>query len=655
MFFLFMRNENFARVTLGGVIVATGIVFGDIGTSPLYVINAIIDSANKSQDFVLGALSCIIWTLTLQTSLKYVLITLKADNNGEGGIFALYALLRRKRKWVYLLAIIGASMLLADGIITPAITVTSAIEGLKLVDESLHVIPIVLSILFAIFIFQQFGTNFIGKSFGPLMIIWFGMLFSLGLSQVIKNPVVLYSFNPYYVYVFLHNYPQGFILLGAVFLSTTGAEALYSDLGHCGFKNIRMSWFFVKICLITNYLGQGAWVIGHNNLITDSLNPFYTIVPEWFLTPSIIIASIAAIIASQALISGSFTLISEAVPLNFWPKLKIIHPTTIKGQIYIPFINWFLFIASSSMVLFFGESNKMEAAYGLAITLTMIATTLLLTQHLRLNKKQPLPLVIFFLLVYMLIESSFLIANLHKFSHGGWLTLVISSIFILIMFTWYRVRQIKKKYFKYHKIADYKKIIHDLSRDNSIPKYASNLVYLTRTDMDTDIESKIIYSILYKSPKRADRYWFIHVNYVDEPFTLQYSVKWLIPGILARIDLHMGFKVKPRLNLYFRKVVETLVESGELDLTSKYSSLKKYKIQGEFKFIMIDRIHTYDLEVNFWNKIVLAFHELINRISIPETKAFGLDTSNVVEEKVPLDVHPNIPFVITRIGNLSNE
>jgi KUP system potassium uptake protein len=643
-----MRNQDFSKVSVGGILVAVGIVFGDIGTSPLYVMNAIVDASNKSQDFVLGALSCVIWTLTLQTTIKYVLITLRADNRGEGGIFALYALLRRKRRWVYVLAIIGAGMLLADGIITPAITVTSAIEGLKLVNSSLPVIPIVLSILFFIFIFQQFGTNLIGKSFGPLMLVWFTMLFIFGMAQIVKYPYVLHAFNPYYVFVFLHNYPNGFILLGAVFLCTTGAEALYSDLGHCGFVNIRSSWFVVKVCLITNYLGQGAWILTNNQLITDKLNPFYSIIPYWFLTPSIVIASIAAIIASQALISGSFTLISEAVPLNFWPKLKIIYPSTIKGQMYIPFVNWFLYIACSFIVIFFQESTKMEAAYGLAITLTMLATTLLLSQHLFLNKKRPLLIVIFFLVVYLLIELSFLIANLHKFIYGGWLTLLISSIFIVIMFTWYQVRQIKKKYFKYFKIADYKDIIHDLSKDKSVPKYASNLVYLTRTDMNTDIETKIIYSIIYKSPKKADRYWFIHVNYLDDPFTLQYSVKQLIPDILFRVDLHIGFKVKPRLNLYFRKVIENLVDSGELDLTSTYTSLKKHHIQGEFKFVMIDRIHTYDLEVKFWNKLVLSFHELINRISISEIKAFGLDTSNVVEEKVPLDVNPHIACNIAR-------
>jgi KUP system potassium uptake protein len=644
-----MKSPDFSKVSFAGIVIAIGIVFGDIGTSPLYVMNAIVDASHKDLDFILGALSCVIWTLTLQTTIKYILITLKADNKGEGGIFALYALLRRKRKWVYILAIIGAGTLLADGIITPAITVTSAIEGLHLVDNSLPVIPIVLSILFVIFLFQQFGTNLIGKSFGPLMLIWFGMLFIMGFVQIIHHPYVLHAFNPYYVYVFLHNYPNGFILLGAVFLCTTGAEALYSDLGHCGFKNIRASWIFVKISLITNYLGQGAWIITNNSLVTNDLNPFFSIVPRWFLTPSITIATTAAIIASQALISGSFTLISEAIPLNFWPKVKIIHPTTIKGQIYIPFINWFLFFACCAVVLFFQKSSRMEAAYGLAITLTMIATTLLLSQHLGLNKRIPLPIVLAFLSFYLIIELSFLIANLHKFIYGGWLTLLISFFFIFIMYTWYKVREIKKKYFNYFKIADYKEIIHDLSKDKSIPKYSTNLVYLTRADRDTDIETKIIYSIIYKSPKRADRYWFIHVNYVDDPFTLQYSVKQLIPGILYRIDMHMGFRVKPRINLYFRKVIENLVESGELDLTSSYTSLKKYNIQGEFKFVMIDRIHTYDFEVKFWNRIILSFHELINRISIPETKAFGLDTSNVIEEKVPLDVNPKISFAISKI------
>ena len=644
-----MKNRDLNKISLAGLLVALGIVFGDIGTSPLYVMNAIIDSPDVDETLILGALSCIFWTLTLQTTVKYVIITLKADNKGEGGIFALYALVRKKRKWVYLLAILGASMLFADGIITPAITVTSAIEGLEVINPGISVIPIVIVILFVLFLFQQFGTEFIGKTFGPIMIIWFSMLFILGFAQLIHHPFVFKALNPYYVYMFLHDHPEGFVLLGAVFLSTTGAEALYSDLGHCGFKNIRISWIFVKISLMINYLGQGAWILKHSDQISKTLNPFFIIVPSWFVLPSVIIATMAAVIASQALISGTFTLISEAIPLNFWPKLKISHPTVVKGQIYIPVINWFLFVSTCLIVLYFENSSNMEAAYGLAITITMIATTLLLSQHLLINKKRHIVIVGFFVLCYLTIEISFLIANLYKFTHGGWITLLISGFFILIMFTWYQVREIKKNYFKYFKINDYLNIIKDISKDKSIPKYATNLVYLTRTDSKEDIESKIIYSIIYKSPKRADKYWLIHVNYTDDPAILQYEVKELIDGVLFRIDLNIGFKIRPKINLFFRKIIENMVQNKEISLISGYDSLKKHNIPGDYKFIMIDRIHSSDLEVKFWNRFLFSFYQIVNRISISDIQAFGLDTSNVILEKVPLHVNNNTEIKIKRI------
>ncbi|MBK7093557.1 MAG: KUP/HAK/KT family potassium transporter [Saprospiraceae bacterium] len=644
-----MNKNDLNKLSAAGLLVALGIVFGDIGTSPLYVMNAIIDSPDFDQTLILGALSCIFWTLTLQTTIKYVIITLRADNKGEGGIFALYALLRKKRKWVYILAILGASMLFADGIITPAITVTSAIEGLKIINPGISVVPIVIIILFILFLFQQFGTDLIGKTFGPIMVIWFGMLFVLGFIHLIQFPVVLKALNPYFVYVFLHDHPNGFVLLGAVFLCTTGAEALYSDLGHCGFKNIRVSWIFVKICLIVNYLGQGAWIIKNSDSISKTLNPFFSIVPDWFILPSVIIATMAAVIASQALISGTFTLISEAIPLNFWPKLRISHPTIIKGQIYIPVINWFLFISCCGVVFYFGNSSNMEAAYGLAITITMIATTLLLAQHLKLNKHRSDIVVVVFVLFYLTIEISFLIANLYKFTHGGWITLLISGLFMMIMYTWYQVREIKKNYFKYLKINDYLDIIKDISKDKSISKFATNLVYLTRTDSKEDIESKIIYSIIYKSPKRADKYWFIHVNNTDEPSMLQYDVKELIPGILFRIDLNIGFKIRPRINLFFRKIIENMVHKKEINLTSGYDSLKKHNIPGDYKFIMIDRIHSSDLEVKYWNRLLFSFYQVVNKISISDMQAFGLDTSNVIEEKVPLHVNTNTDVKIKRI------
>jgi len=553
-------EKSNAQFGLLGIIISMGIVYGDIGTSPLYVMNALIDGTRLSHIFIVGAISCVIWTLTLQTTIKYVLITLKADNKGEGGIFSLYALLRKKKKNIYIFAIIGGATFLANGVLTPSITVTSAIEGLKSINPEISVIPIVIAIFVVLFFSQQFGTKKLGKSFGPIMLIWFFVLGVLGFLQILNYPSVLEAFNPYYVYLFLSEFPEGILLLGAVFLCTTGAEALYSDLGHCGYKNIKVSWIFVKTTLILNYLGQGAWVLTHKELTTDLTNPFYSIMPQWFLLPGIIIATLASVIASQALLSGTFTLISEAIQLNFWPKLKIEHPTDVKGQMYIPFINWLLFISCCFVEFYFEESAKMEAAYGLAITITMIITTILVTYHLRLNKQKNIFLALLFLFLFLTIEVTFLYANMNKFMHGSWFTIALSFIFALVMFVWFDAREIKKRYLQFTDLRKYLPIINDLQKDENIPYFTQNLVYLTKADNIYEIESKITYSILYKFPKRAHKYWFIHINYTDEPCKMEYFVTQLIPDVVFRIDFILGFRINPKVNILFRIVIEDLIK-----------------------------------------------------------------------------------------------
>ena len=432
-----------------GLLVTLGIVFGDIGTSPLYVMRAIVrEDFPIEPDFILGVLSCIIWTLTLQTTIKYVIITLRADNKGEGGIFSLFALLRKNKKWVYILAIIGGSTLLADGIITPSITVVSSIEGLRMINPDIQVVPIVLIILTLLFSFQQFGTGYIGTFFGPIMFFWFLMLGILGATEIHEQLLVLKSFNPYYAVHLLWKYPGSILLLGAVFLCTTGAEALYTDLGHCGLKNIRVSWTFVKTSLILNYLGQGAWLLSHGNELTSITNPFYAIMPSWFLPIGIVVATGAAIIASQALISGSYTLITEAVSLNFWPKIKIKYPTLQKGQMYIASINWFLWISCMIVVLLFKKSDNMEGAYGLSITITMIITTLLMVSYLSMKRTNRI-IITAFLLIYLLIEGSFLYANLFKFMHGGWFTILVAGLLSVVMLSWYNGRKIINRFLRF--------------------------------------------------------------------------------------------------------------------------------------------------------------------------------------------------------------
>jgi KUP system potassium uptake protein len=627
------------KLSFAGLLVTLGIVFGDIGTSPLYTVKAIVTGGaeNFNELLIYGSLSCVFWTLTLQTTIKYILITLRADNKGEGGIFALFALIRRKSTWAAILTMIGGGALLADGVITPAITVTSSIEGLRLFNPDIPVIPIVLMIFAALFFVQQFGTNFVGVSFGPIMVVWFLMLGILGFSQLIQHPDVLRALNPLYAIRFLSEYPGGFILLGAVFLCTTGAEALYSDLGHCGRANIRVSWIFVKTTLLLNYFGQGAWLM-INYTSGAEVNPFFSIMPGWFLLTGIIISTAAAIIASQALISGSFTLLSEAVSLNFWPKIKIINPTYVRGQVYLPFVNWSLWIMCSLVVIFFKESSKMEAAYGLAITITMIMTTLLLSYYLY-QSGVDYRLSILLLVVFLTIESSFLIANLHKFRYGGWFTLLLAAIYFLIMFGWYFGRKIKNRRITFSNLDDYIEIFKDLRKDKTVPKIATNLVYIIKANRQDQVESKVIYSIFNKQPKRADTYWFLHVDRVDEPNRFDYRVNHLIPGVLIRVDFHIGFKVDTKINLYFREVLEDLVKSGEIKLESSFDSLKKHGFTGDFIFVLIERIMLRDFKLSNTENFILMLQSLIRHISIHDVRALQLDSTNTVIEMVPIIIN----------------
>lgn len=631
-------SGQISKITLGGLLITLGIVYGDIGTSPLYVMKAILLGARGAIDegYILGALSCIFWTLTLQTTIKYVLITLKADNHGEGGIFALYALVRKKRAWVFIPAAVGGAALLADGVITPSITVLSSVEGLKLTAPNLPVIPMTLIILVVLFVFQQFGTKSIGKTFGPVMLIWFSMLAFLGIIHIIHYPAVFKALNPVYAIRLLTEYPGGFVLLGAVFLCTTGAEALYSDLGHVGFLNIRITWIFVKTSLVLNYLGQGAWILHESGGVFDGINPFYAVMPDWFLVTGTVISTAAAVIASQALITGSYTIISEAISLNFWPRVKIKYPTIVKGQMYIPSVNWFLLIACCFVVLYFQESSNMEAAYGLAITLTMLMTSLLMIFYLQ-KIKRPKYLIAGFVLIYFVIEGTFLIANLQKFSHGGWFTVLLAGIIFFMMFVWYRGRIIKKRFLIFTRIADYQQTLIDLRNDQSVPKYATNLVYMTRANLKTDLESKIFFSIFFRTPKRADHYWLLHLNIVEQPNRLEYRVSNLIPGVLTKIDFNVGFKVQPRMNLYFRQVIDEMISKGEYQPVSPYDSLKKHQVPADFRFVLIDRIQNYDFDFQPFEQFIMNIYNVMKRMGISDVRFLGLDSSNLIVEQVPLE------------------
>lgn len=642
------RNRGINQLTTAGLIITLGIVYGDIGTSPLYVVKAIFTGfADFKEDFVLGAISCIFWTLTIQTTLKYVIIALQADNNGEGGIFALFALIRKRSSWAFLFAIIGGSTLLADGIITPAITITSAVEGFHLFNQHIIVVPVVIIILTLLFLLQQFGTKFISRSFGPIMLIWFLMIGIFGLLQVSSYPAILKAFYPQYAVNLLSQYPGGFMLLGAVFLATTGAEALYSDLGQVGAKNIRVSWIFVKITLILSYMGQGVWVLNHPNEAYAGVNPFFAIMPSWFTVAGIVIATSAAVVASQAVISGSFTLISEAISLNFWPKFKFRYPSEKKGQIFIARVNWFLWLACVFVVLHFDKSSAMQAAYGLSITITMIMTTVLLSLYIY-NNKVPIPFLIWFLVVFLTVEIFFLFANIQKFGSGGWIAIAIASVFIFIMYTWYNGRKIKNKFLTFDEIEKYVPIIKKISKDNSIPKHATNLVYITKANSFFEIESKIIYSIIYKQPKRADVYWFLHIDITDEPNTFEYRVVHYDPGTIIKVEFKLGFKVEPRINLYFKQVVEDLVANGEVEILSRYASLREFNIISDFQYILIDRVSSSDVDFTPHEQVILDVYELIRKLSVSEARSLGIDTSNCIIEKVPLLVESHYKSRIVR-------
>jgi KUP system potassium uptake protein len=640
------------KLSAGGLLVSLGIIFGDIGTSPLYVLKAIMGERQIDEFLIVGALSCIFWTLTLQTTLKYVTLVLRADNKGEGGILSLYTLVRRKQRILFIPAIIpaiiGGGTLLADGMITPPISVSSAIEGLRFFNAEIQTIPIIIGIIAGLFIMQQFGTKKIGKAFGPLMLIWFLMLGILGAQWLYADLAVLKALNPMHGFALLTEYPEGFWLLGAVFLCTTGAEALYSDLGHCGRENVRVSWIFVKICLLLNYFGQGAWLLAHTGEVLNGRNPFFTLMPSWFLIFGIIIATSATVIASQAMLSGSFTLINEAMKLDLWPKMKVHYPTELRGQMYIPSLNWILMAGCIFIVLYFRESSSMEAAYGLAITLTLFMTTILLGKWL-VFQRWPIALIIGLMFFYMTIEGAFLIANLEKFQHGGYVTLCIAGIISFIMLVWHQSREIKHKLAEYVNIDGYLPTLIQLREDKQVPKYATHLVYLTSSRKSHEIDAKIIYSIIQKQPKRADVYWFIHVEVTEEPYTMEYKVTPLVDNDVIRIDFYLGFRVPQHINVLYRMVVEDLVKKGEVDITSRYESLKTNSITGDFRFVVLEKYFSSEYAFTLWERMVLKSYFFIKKFSLSEARGFGLDTSSVTVEKVPITVSSREQYKLKRI------
>lgn len=637
------------KVTVTSLLVALGIIYGDIGTSPLYVLKAIVGERTIDETLVLGGISCIFWTLALQTTIKYIWLTLRADNDGEGGIFSLYALVRRYGKHLVIPTILGATTLLADGIITPPISVASAIEGLTMIKgmENIPTVSLVVIILSLLFFFQRFGTQKVGSVFGPVMVIWFTMLLSLGLIQIIHHPLVLKALDPAYAYQLLANYPGGFWLLGAVFLATTGAEALYSDLGHCGRKNIRITWSFVKIALLVNYFGQASWILNLNQAHLAGRNPFFEIMPSWFLLTGICIATAATIIASQALISGSYTLISEAMNLNFWPRVAIRQPSDTKGQIYIPSVNTILWIGCIAMILYFRTSTHMEAAYGFSITITMMMTTLLLSYFLLYKLKWNKFVVAAFLFVFSTVELSFFVANVAKIKER-WMFLFFELFIFLTMYSWYYARKINNRFTHFTDLGKFANKLQELSTDDRIPKFSTHLIYLTKADKRHEVEEKTINSIFSKKPKRADVYWFVHINRTEQPYTLTYDVSELIDDKVIKINLHVGFRIQPKTELYFKKIIQELVAAKELNLHIRPDGSTKYNSEPDFKFVVIEKFLSVENEFILKEGLLLNSYFFLKRLGLSDEKAFGLDKSDVVIEQIPLVYQPTTTIDLTR-------
>ncbi|QMW01279.1 KUP/HAK/KT family potassium transporter [Spirosoma foliorum] len=637
------------KVSAQGLLVAIGIVFGDIGTSPLYTLAAVMRGKDLTETLVLGTLSCVIWTLTLQTTIKYVIITLEADNKGEGGIFSLYTLVRRfTGKWLLYPAVIGGSFLLADGLITPPISVSSAIEGLLIFYPHLDTVPIVIGILVALFVSQQFGTQQLGKLFGPIMLVWFSFIGVIGFLALLHQPSVLKALNPVWAFRLIAEYPGGFWLLGGVFLCTTGAEALYSDMGHCGRGNIRASWAYVKITLLLSYAGQSAWLMQHLGNRISETSPFYSIVPTPLVVFSIGLATLATIIASQALISGSFTLVGEAMRLNLWPRQRVVYPSDFRGQLYVPFVNWGLMTGCILMVLHFRESKNMEAAFGLAVTLTMLMSTVLMSTYLRVKRVNPI-LIVLITGVFLAVETTFLSANLVKFEEGGWISVTMGLLLMAMMLFWHRGETIKAQLIRYDSLPDNLPLLKKLSNDFEIPKFATHLVYMTTAEDARKIEAETLYSILNRAPKRADIYWFLHVCVEDEPYVMRYKVDTLAHEDVYFITFYLGFRVQPRINLLFRMVVEDMVKNKEVTIDSRYQSLNIHRVPGDFRFVLFRSFLSYENDLPIGSQLIMTGYFFLKSIALPPQAAYGLDTSNVVIEDVPLVLTPPNNIRLVRV------
>lgn len=661
-------NNKSKRMSAAGLLIAIGIVYGDIGTSPLYVMKSIVEGnggiGNVNRDFIIGSISLVLWTVTLLTTLQTVVIALKATNHGEGGIFALYTLVRKRAKWLVLPALIGGAAILADGTLTPAVTVTTAIEGLKglkfggnvPVSTQSMVIAITVIILLVLFSIQKMGTSIIGKDFGPIMFLWFSFLGVMGIINMAGDWSILKAINPIYaIKLLVSPYNKaGIFILGSIFLATTGAEALYSDVGHVGKKNIIGSWPFVFVCLSLNYFGQGVWILnnpGYHPADGGVLNPFFEMIPANMRLAAIILATIAAVIASQALITGSFTLVAEASGLKFLPRMNINYPSTEKGQIYIPAINKGICVATIAIVLYFQTSAHMEAAYGLSITISMLMTTILLYEWLVMKEINPVWNWIF-LIFFGVLDVMFMISSLTKFTHGGYVSLFIAGAIGFVMYVWYygnKVRDKREARNAYVRLDEYTDMLTNLSHDEDYPTYATNLVYMANVKYNKFIKREILYSILDKRPKRAKAYWFVTVNVTNEPFTAEYAVNTYGTKNVINIQLYLGFKKQTSVNVYIRQIVHDLIADGTIEPQPQEYTTTPGRDVGDFSFVIVNDVISPQTQLVGYEKWLVEARVRLQNLSSNPASWFGLEYADTVIERVPLILGKPNPSYIKRI------
>ncbi|WP_420868069.1 KUP/HAK/KT family potassium transporter [Bifidobacterium simiarum] len=657
------------RVTLAMAIVALGVVYGDIGTSPLYMAQSFVSGQGGIQyadrQSVLGLLSLLFWSVTLITTVKYVLIAMRIDNKGEGGIFALYSMVRRYGKWLAYPAMIGGAAFLADSVLTPAVSISSAVEGLQTIPQlepifdandnlTLMITVCIIVVLFAI---QSRGTESIGKVFGIVVMIWFSFLAVVGVANLGTDWTVFAALNPWYGIDFLLFDPgnkAGLAVMGTVFLATTGAEALYSDMGHVGRGNIYATWPFIKIALILNYFGQGAWILRnqHNESLygIKSLNPFFQMMTPSLRSVAVVLSVAAGVIASQALITGAFTMVSEATGLNWMPHLQVRYPARTRGQLYIPAVNIVLCAATLSVLAMFKDSEHITAAYGLALTITMITTTILLAAYIWCAWKRRVFAIVFAIL-FLAIQTLFFIASMSKFLHGGWFTMLLTLAILGIMVTWDQGTKVERSQRRHMWPKEFLPALDALHRDFKIPYYADNLVYLTSDPELRRLDTDIFYSIFANHPKRARAWWAVSVQVTDDPFTREYSVENFGTSFLFRVRIRLGFKVSQNVATYLHQIMHDLINDGTLPRqTVIYPKVDEDPEIGTIQYVLVHKALMPESKITSRGATSLRVKYAIRHLAGNPVKWFGLSAYNPVVEVQPLFVSTNKVPALKRVA-----